>query len=262
VIVAALDRLERLLDTERIKTETIDAGRVDVAARRVDGYLDVLAAAPPARTGASLLMRTWFYPLIYEEIRPIALRFATGLTGLGRDDDRDRTRDLLGLAPGHVVLDVACGPGNFTGYFGSVVGPDGLAIGLDASEPMLRQAVKTNAGDAVAYLRADAGRIPLPDGCVDAATCYAALYLVNDAHSVVGEIARVVRPGGRIALLTSFSGRLPGTKIGTAVTGLATGVRFFGRDEIASWLREAGMTDVHTEISGLAQTITATVPTR
>jgi SAM-dependent methyltransferase len=126
---------------------------------------------------------------------------------------------------------------------------------------MLRRAVKANSGDSIAYLRADAARIPLADGSVDAATCYAALYLVNDARAVVAEIARVVRPGGRIALLTSYSGRLPGTKIGTAVTGLATGMRFFGRDEIASWLREAGMTDVHTEISGLAQTITATAPT-
>jgi ubiquinone/menaquinone biosynthesis C-methylase UbiE len=126
---------------------------------------------------------------------------------------------------------------------------------------MLRQAVKNNSGESVAYLRADAANLPFADGSVDAAICYAALYLINDPEAVVKEIARVVRPGGRISLLTSFQGRLPSTRIWTSVTGLASGMRFFGRDELAGWLRAAGMVDVDTQIHGLAQTVTATVPT-
>jgi SAM-dependent methyltransferase len=245
-----LDRLEALLDQSRLrKSPTRDRG-----------YLDVLDELPPANDPASRLMRTWFYPLFYEHFRPFALRFASGLAAPGRDDDRDRTRSALGLGVGAVVLDVACGPGNFTGYFGTVVGPDGLAIGLDASDSMLKQAVRNNSGPAAAYLRADAANLPFADGSVDAAICYAALYLINDPQAVVAEIARVVRPGGRISLLTSFQGRLPTTRVWTSITGLASGMRFFGRDELASWLQAAGMIDVQTQIHGLAQTVTATVP--
>ena len=131
---------------------------------------------------------------------------------------------------------------------------------VQSPESMLGQAVKNNSGPAVAYLRSDAAQLPFADGAVDAAICYAALYLINDPQAVVTEIARVVRPGGRISLLTSFEGRLPTPRVGTSVTRLASGMRFFGKDELASWLRAAGMTDVHTQIDGLAQTVTATAP--
>ena len=70
-------------------------------------------------------------------------------------------RLLLGLGSGHSVLDVACGPGNFTRSFGTTVGEHGLAVGIDASETMLERGVRDlerTGVSNVCLLRGDATR--------------------------------------------------------------------------------------------------------
>jgi ubiquinone/menaquinone biosynthesis C-methylase UbiE len=79
------------------------------------------------------------------------------------DDEHRIARLLLGLTPGDGVLDVACGPGNFTRDFARVVGVTGLAVGIDASPTMLARAVRDTPAseyDNVAYVRADAVDLP------------------------------------------------------------------------------------------------------
>ncbi|MFN2588157.1 MAG: ubiquinone/menaquinone biosynthesis methyltransferase [Actinomycetota bacterium] len=106
---------------------------------------------------------------------------------------RRRAIRSLSLRPGSIVLDVACGTGDFcreaaaAGHF---------VAGVDFSMGMLR-AARTDAP----LLQADALRLPLRDGSVDAATCGFALRNVTDVGTLFDELARVVRPGGRIALL-------------------------------------------------------------
>jgi demethylmenaquinone methyltransferase/2-methoxy-6-polyprenyl-1,4-benzoquinol methylase len=99
----------------------------------------------------------------------------------------------LGLAPRSVVLDVACGTGDFCRELEDA---GHVAIGADFSMGMLR-AARTRAP----LLQADALRLPLRDAAVDAATCGFALRNVADVGLLFAELARVVRPGGRIALL-------------------------------------------------------------
>jgi SAM-dependent methyltransferase len=248
VTAKPLARLEQLLDPTRLTIEP----------EPTNGYLNVLETLPVVATPASRLMRTWYYPLIYQVIRPLGLRLASGLAAPGRDGDRARTRAELSLKSGDVVLDVACGPGNFTGYFGSVVGPSGLAIGVDTADSMLKQAVRDNSQGSVAYLRADAAALPFPDASFNAVTCFAALYLINNPERVVAELARIVKPGGRVVILTSFEGRLPSTRILTRLSGLGSGMRFFSSTEVVEWLRSAGATDTSSRVEGLAQTVSAT----
>jgi demethylmenaquinone methyltransferase / 2-methoxy-6-polyprenyl-1,4-benzoquinol methylase len=99
----------------------------------------------------------------------------------------------LSLAPGATILDLACGTGDLcrelsrSGY---------LPVGADLSFGMLA-AARTDAP----LLHADALRLPLPDGCVDGVTCGFALRNFVDLDRFLAEVARVVRPGGRIALL-------------------------------------------------------------
>ena len=238
----------------------LDPARVEVSPEITRGYLNVLAALPPASTVGARTMRTAFYPVYYERLRPLALRVATGFAAPGRAGDRARAVARLGLTAGATVLDVGCGPGNFTGYFGRVVGPAGLAIGLDASDSMLAKAVANNSGPSVAYLRGDAERLPFPDATFDAVSCFAALYLMSDAYAALAEIVRVLRPDGRVAVLTSFTGDHLPLRVLTRVGRLTTGVRPFGRDDITGALRGRGLAEVQQDVRGLAQEVWARKP--
>jgi demethylmenaquinone methyltransferase/2-methoxy-6-polyprenyl-1,4-benzoquinol methylase len=106
---------------------------------------------------------------------------------------RRRTVRDLRLGPGSVVADLACGTGDFCRELSGA----GLApIGFDLSFGML-----ANARTDAPLAQADALRLPLPDGAIDGVTCGFALRNLVELGPFFGELARVVRPGGRIALL-------------------------------------------------------------
>lgn len=106
---------------------------------------------------------------------------------------RRRTVRSLGLTPGDRVLDVACGTGDLCRELTAA----GLRpVGVDLSAGMLRHA-RTSAP----LVQADALCLPMPDGAVDGATSGFALRNVVDLDALFTELARVVRPGGRVALL-------------------------------------------------------------
>jgi len=99
----------------------------------------------------------------------------------------------LGLPSGSTVADLACG----TGELCVDLARAGLvAIGFDVSAGML-----TAAHTSAPLVRADVVRLPLPDRSVDGATCGFALRNLVDLRHFLDELARIVRPGGRIGLL-------------------------------------------------------------
>jgi len=106
---------------------------------------------------------------------------------------RKKTVASLGLARGSVVLDLACGTGDLC----RVLTDAGLRpVGVDRSAGMLA-AARTSA----ALVRGDGMRLPMPDGSVDGVTCGFALRNVLGLAAFFAECARVLRPGGRVALL-------------------------------------------------------------
>ena len=106
---------------------------------------------------------------------------------------RRRTISALGLPPGSTVVDLACG----TGDLAAELAARGLRpIGADLSFGML-----ANAPRPFPRLQADGARLPLPDASIDGLTCGFALRNFTDLHATFTEMARVLRPGGRIALL-------------------------------------------------------------
>ncbi|PQM49184.1 Demethylmenaquinone methyltransferase [Mycobacterium talmoniae] len=246
---SATARARQLLDPDRCP-------RIDTADH---GYFDVLGdGAPPVYNLAQQLMHTRIYSAAYQVARPIGLKLASGLRAPGRDADRARVSAWLGLRSGSTVIDIGCGPGNFTGWFGTQVAPDGLAVGVDASPAMLRRAVADNSGGCVAYLRGDAENLPFADGVADAVSCLAALYLINNPSQAVSELTRVLKPGGRVVILTSL---IPGgtrTPVRSAVLDTLSGIRWFGRHEVTTLLGDAGCTGIEQHIDGLAQTVIAT----
>lgn len=106
---------------------------------------------------------------------------------------RRRTAAALRLPPESLVLDVACGTGDFCRELAAA---GHRPVGFDISVGMLA-AARTGAP----LVLADALALPVRDGSADGATCGFALRNVADLGRLFAELARVVRPGGRIAIL-------------------------------------------------------------
>jgi SAM-dependent methyltransferase len=240
------------LFTDPLPSEEIDVTR---------GYLDLLGQRDP--TGVRLgqrLMVSRVLPLVYQRFwRPFGGRLLMGLTGPGTEEEHRMALAMLSIEPGDRVLDVACGPGNFTRDFAAAAS-EGLVVGIDASTPMLDVAVRDTDDANVVYLRGDARVLPFRDGSFDAICCFAALYLIEEPMRALAEIVRVLAPGGRVALLTSCNrGFLPAGAASRVVRGLS-GVRVFGRDEVTRALRDDGLIAIDQRVSGLAQFVSGRKP--
>lgn len=225
------------------------------------GFVDLLGERDP--TGShpgQKLMRSRALPLIYERLwRPLGARVLMGAIGPSTADEHRIALEMLGIAPGDRVLDVGCGPGNFSRDFARAAG-DGLVVGVDASATMLATAVSRGGGDNLAYVRGDASDLPFDDGAFDAVCCFAALYLIEEPLRAVDEIVRVLAPGGRVALLASCNrGPLPPRVLG-AVTYAVAGARMFGRGELTGRLAERGLVGVEQRVAGLGQFVAARKP--
>ena len=122
---------------------------------------------------------------------------------------RRRAVRELRLPGGALVADLACGTGDLC----RELSRDGYrAVGFDFSLGMLAKATTD-----VPLVQADVLRLPLADRSVDGATCGFALRNVADLGAFWAEIARVVRPGGRISLLEASQPNGPLMRAGHAV---------------------------------------------
>lgn len=126
---------------------------------------------------------------------------------------RRRAVHDLGLAPGSVVLDLASGTGDFCRLLERA---GHRPVGADFSAGMLA-AARTDAP----LVQADILRLPVADAAADGATCGFALRNLVDLEAFFAELARAVRPGGRIALLEVATPPNPLMRVGHAV--------YFGR---------------------------------
>ncbi len=112
------------------------------------------------------------------------------------------------------MLDLGCGTGQLTQRLGEQF-PEATVVGADLSDGMLeRAAERAEADDAVAnlrgFVRADAQRLPLAGGSFDVVTCTESFHWYADQEAAVAELARILRPGGRlviasIATVTGFA---------------------------------------------------------
>ena len=166
--------------------------------------------------------------------------------------------------PGDRVLDACCGTGDLAV---EAERRGGRVVGLDFSPKMLERARKKSG--AVEWIQGDALALPFPDGDFDAATVGFGVRNLADLESGLKELARVLRPGGKLAVLeitrprgllkpffrlwfdvlVPLAGRvLPG---GKAYTYLPASVRRFpGPDDLSALFESAGFADVHYKLVG------------
>ncbi|MCS5696349.1 demethylmenaquinone methyltransferase [Desulfofundulus thermocisternus] len=118
-----------------------------------------------------------------------------------------------GLRPGGCGLDVCCGTGMLTIELARLAGPGGRVIGLDFCEKMLlkgRENIsKTPYSGQIQFVQGNAVDLPFPDNTFDCATIGFALRNVPDIRKTISEMARVVRPGGKVVSLELSKPSLP-----------------------------------------------------
>ena len=111
--------------------------------------------------------------------------------------------DLAGLRPGETVLDLGSGSGMDVFYAASLVGPNGRAIGVDFTAEQLAKARDLADRHGFRHVEFVDGRIedlPVGDASVDCVISNGVINLCPDKSAVFAEAARVLRPGGRLAI--------------------------------------------------------------
>ena len=128
---------------------------------------------------------------------------------------RDRAVDALALGPDARVLDLCTGTADLA--IATVKRADGATVvGVDFAGEMLRLGLaKTRRGGMdrkIRLVRGDAARIPVADASCDAATVAFGIRNVAERERALAELARVLRPGGRLAILEFGQPRIPGIR--------------------------------------------------
>jgi demethylmenaquinone methyltransferase / 2-methoxy-6-polyprenyl-1,4-benzoquinol methylase len=194
---------------------------------------------------------------MFDRIAPVYDAMNRAIT-MGLDGRWRRLAAASVVQPGDRVLDAACGTGDLA-IAAREAG--GQVTGLDFSGRMLERARRKS--DAIAWVQGDVLALPFEDASFDAATIGFGIRNVEDLDAGLSELARVVRPGGRLAVLEITRPRgalrpffrlwfdvliplagkvLPG---GVAYSYLPASVRRFpGPDDLADALRRAGFADV------------------
>jgi demethylmenaquinone methyltransferase / 2-methoxy-6-polyprenyl-1,4-benzoquinol methylase len=114
---------------------------------------------------------------------------------------RARAADLAAVGPGDRVLDVATGTGDLALELAGRVAPGGEVVGVDFSEAMLARAREKAGPVPVRFDWANALELPFADGEFAAATVGFGARNFSDLDRGLAEMARVVRPGGRVVVL-------------------------------------------------------------
>ncbi|GAA3713154.1 class I SAM-dependent methyltransferase [Streptomyces tremellae] len=108
--------------------------------------------------------------------------------------------DALGLRPGDRVLDAGCGTGRALPPLRAAVGPGGTVLGADITPEMLAQAARLGRRSSGTLLLADVAALPLCAGALDAVFAAGLVAHLPEPVRNLRELARVVRPGGVLAL--------------------------------------------------------------
>jgi arsenite methyltransferase len=163
--------------------------------------LETLLGAEPSRCCVSAYESEAVRWLLGDDLHP------------GGDALSRRLAHLAGVRPGSQVLDVASGRGRTARLLASEFGAEVTGVEPSGRSVAAARAEAEAAGlqGRVRFVQGDAAALPAPSGAFDAVICECALCLFSDKGRAVGEMRRVLRPGGTVAIadLTAESDDLP-----------------------------------------------------
>jgi demethylmenaquinone methyltransferase/2-methoxy-6-polyprenyl-1,4-benzoquinol methylase len=200
---------------------------------------------------------------MFDRIAPVYDVMNRAMT-MGLDGRWRRLAAEAVVRPGDRVLDACCGTGDLA-LAGLAAG--GEVVGLDFSERMLERARRKS--EAIEWVRGDLLALPFSEGAFDAATVGFGIRNVPELEAGLGELARVLGPGGRLGCLEItrprgalrpffrlwFDGLVPlvGKVLpgGAAYSYLPASVRRFpGPEDLAAAMSGAGFTDIRWRLLG------------
>ena len=158
----------------------------------------------------------------------------------------NRLARLTGVRRGDLVLDVACGHGK--GALAVARSFHCRVVGVDLGRRAVAEATLQVAEEDASFILGDAESMPLRDGAFDAALCECSMSLFPDKARGVVEVARLLRPGGRLGIsdVTVEPGALPPELSGPIANALCLA----GAPPVDGYidlLREGGLTPIHHE---------------
>jgi demethylmenaquinone methyltransferase / 2-methoxy-6-polyprenyl-1,4-benzoquinol methylase len=212
-------------------------------------------------TAASGLLPAEAVRVMFDRIAPVYDPMNRVMT-MGLDGRWRRMTAEAVVRPDDRVLDACCGTGDLAL---AAARAGGHVVGLDFSERMLERARRKSG--AVEWVRGDLLELPFEDGSFDAATVGFGVRNVADLERALGELRRILRPGGRLGILEITTPRGPlrlfyglwfdrvvpllGKLLrgGSAYTYLPASVRRFpGPEELAALLERAGFEEVSARL--------------
>lgn len=146
-------------------------------------------------------------PVDYDRVQNGAYATARALRPSAIQDYMDVFARHLPARRPLTVIDLGSGTGRFTPALAETFG--GPVYGVEPAAAMRRAAETGSAHPRVTYLAGEAADIPLPDAIAELVLMFLSFHHVPDQAAAAREIARVVKPGGRVILRSTFKERIP-----------------------------------------------------
>jgi SAM-dependent methyltransferase len=208
------------------------------------GYLDLLKGRIGADNIANLANFLPGAGRAYEPLwRKRSLALLTG-TPFPNDRELEIISELVVPGPARdsaLYLDLGCSAGLYTRNMARSLDGRGDVVGIDISPSMLREAARRarELGTRPSFARADAGSLPFADAVFSGAVCGGSLNELGDPARALRETRRVLKLGGRLAVMGILKATTPG---GRRLQRLLStgGLRFFAPAELRSLLDHAG----------------------
>ncbi len=211
------------------------------------GYLDLLPDYEEKITPIQHVLQFKPAILLYDNVwRPVGY-FLTSDRSFSTD--LGRITKLVGPDRQRLVLDLACGPGNFTRSIAGS-GENTRVIGFDLARQMLDRARYLTDGDRypnVEFMRGSALALPFRPGVFDAVNCCGALQLFTDYDQALSEISRVLKVGGDFVCQTVVGPKT--TPLWLRMSDRLMKFGHFKIDELKGQLHDLGLDIVDEELS-------------